>query len=816
MYLKNIWLLSFGFFIFCSFFEINAQNTTQKFTISGYVKERGSQELLPSVNVTIQAQKIGTQTNNYGFFSLTLSKAQSLNLTFSAIGYQNQTLKVVLDKDIQASIQLTPSNKEIEEIVVKGIGIKEKKASESVLMGVVSVPVQQIKEMPSLLGEKDVLKVLQLMPGVQKGSEGNAGLYVRGGGPDQNLIILDDAPVYNAYHLFGFFSVFNGDALKSVELTKGGFPARYGGRLSSVIEMQMKEGHKESFHAEGGIGLISSRLTTQGPISKNHKSSFLLSGRRTYIDILAKPFLPTSEKGNTYYFYDLNAKVNYDFGRNNRLYLSGYFGKDNFAAKTLSETSNANAQTNLGIDWGNTTATLRWNHLFNEKLFSNLSLLYSQYNFNTFAFKSASSDSLQSQYNLSYQTGIRDLGIKIDFDLFPDPQHSIKMGGMATQHRFTPSAIVLKDTDIDLYKDQVETIDAFEMGGYFEDTYQPAQNVRINGGFRLSYFLTQSKYLFFNPEFRLSAAWTLPNDWAVKGSYANMNQYIHLLSNSGVGLPTDLWVPTTKTIKPQQSKQISIGFAKDFPKRNLALTFDAYYKKMDNIISLKEGSSFLLLDGPEGLAKEKVRGKSWEDNITTGQGWAYGAEVLLQKKIGRLTGWVGYTLSWIEQQFDELNYGKKFYAKYDRRHDISIVGIYHLNPKITLSSTWVYGTGNAISLPNSSYLARQDFIGENPLAQFGYYTQNYGSSYKLADYNERNAFRAAAYHRMDVAIQFHKQKKKHERIWEISIYNLYNHKNPYFYDFNSKYNAETKTTQKTLTQYSLFSIIPSVSYSFKF
>lgn len=819
MYIRFFQILTCGFCFLLCCFSLSAQNKTQKFTISGFVKEKGSRELLPGVSVFITGKKIGTQTNNYGFYSITLiSNPEEITISFSSIGYQPSFKKVVLNKEIEMNVELLPDNTVLEEIVVKADAPELKKVSETAQMGVLSVPVSQIKEVPSLLGEKDVLKVLQLMPGIQKGSEGNSGLYVRGGGPDQNLLILDDAPVYNAYHLFGFFSVFNGDALKSVELTKGGFPARYGGRLSSVIEMQMKEGHKEQFHAEGGIGLISSRLVAEGPISKNHKSSFLISGRRTYIDALAGPFLPSDQKGSTYYFYDLNAKINYDFGRNNRLYLSGYFGKDKFAAKTSSETQGQNltSQSDLGLDWGNATGTFRWNHLFNDQLFSNISVIYSNYEFNTFANRESVNSGVVTKYNLSYKTGIRDYGIKIDFDLLPDPQHTIKMGGMATQHRFTPSAIILQDTDINQYKEQVDPIDAFEMGGYFEDTYQPVSNVRINGGFRLSYFVTQSKYLFFNPEPRLSVAWTLRNNWAVKGSYADMNQYIHLLSNSGVGLPTDLWVPTTKTIKPQRSRQLSLGFAKDFTKKNFALTFDAYYKQMDKILALKEGSSFLLLDGPDGLANEKVRGKSWEDNVTAGQGWAYGGEFLLQKKQGRLTGWIGYTLSWIEQQFDELNFGKKFYAKYDRRHDFSAVGIYHLSPKITLSGTWVYGTGNAITLPNATYIARQDFAGENPLSQYGVYTESYGSSRRISDYGERNTYRAAAYHRMDVAIQLHKKMKKHERIWEFSIYNLYNRKNPFFYDFNSKYNPETKLTQKTLTQYSLFSIIPSVSYSFKF
>jgi hypothetical protein len=797
------------FFLLYQYENSFAQIT--KFTISGTVKESGSGELLPGVSVYVQGQKIGTQTNNYGFYSLTISQNTDAVVIFSFVGYK-QTIKIFTAKTPKQDIELLPETRQLDEVKVFGNAPEQQKVSENVQMSQVSIPVQQIKEIPAFMGEKDVLKVLQLMPGVQKGSEGNSGIYVRGGGADQNLLILDDAPVYNAYHLFGFFSVFNGDALKSVELTKGGFPARYGGRLSSVIEMQMKDGNKEKLQVEGGIGLISSRLVVQAPISKNHKSSFLISGRRTYIDVLAGPFVPTQNAGSYYYFYDLNAKVNYDFGNKDRLFLSGYFGRDKGAVADVQ----GNRTTNAGLNWGNATGTLRWNHIFNEKLFSNISLIHSSYQFETtIANKTATVSTNTAIYNLSYQTSIRDFGAKVDFDFFPNSQHTIKFGGQVTAHRFIPSAIVVADSSLNTIRESSDIIDATESGIYVEDTYKPFSNLRINLGLRYTSFVSNTAN-YQNPEPRISIAWTLPKNFAIKASYATMNQYIHLLSNSGAGLPTDLWVPSTSLVKPQQSRQGAIGIAKDYTEKGLTLTIEGYYKKMDNIVAYKEGSTFATLstDGPQSLARSQVNVIPFEDKVTAGQGWAYGSEFLIQKKSGKLTGWVGYTLSWIQNQFAELNFGNKFWAKYDRRHDISVVGIYHLKPQITLSATWVYGTGNAITLPDATYRSGYKIAGVD---QAGVAAINYRGEFReLPDYGERNSFRAAAYHRMDVGVQFHKQMKRHERTWEFSIYNLYNRRNPYFYDFKSDYNVATGITNKTLVQYSIFTFLPSVSYSFKF
>ncbi|MDQ1087453.1 TonB-dependent receptor [Siphonobacter sp. SORGH_AS_1065] len=762
-------------------------------TISGYVRESGSGESLPGVTVSVPAVQKGTTTNTYGFYSLTLPLSDTLEVVVSSIGFQSQSRKLALTRNLEMNWQLLVSNAELKEVVVSGN--YQTRESQKVQMSAISVPIEQMKDVPALLGEKDMLKVLQLLPGVQKGSEGNSGLYIRGGGPDQNLLILDEAPVYNAFHLFGFFSIFNGDALKSVELIKGGFPARYGGRLSSVIEMQMKEGHKEEFHGEGGIGLISSRLVLQGPIQKN-KSSFIISGRRTYVDILLKPLLPAENQGS-YYFYDLNAKLNYDFGRKDKVYLSGYLGQDRFSFRSQIR----NNQQGGGLDWGNKTASLRWNHLFSNRLFANTTLLFSHYAFQVNAQSSQTFNNLTSQFNLQNSSTIRDFTSKTDFDWSPIPQHSIKTGLSVTSHRFLPNTITLENSIISQNVSQIQPLDSYEGGIYLEDTYHPFSALRINAGLRMSYFATEGR-TYSRPEPRLALSYTFPRHWALKASYATMNQYIHLLSNSSVGLPTDLWVPTTRNVAPQQSQQIALGVAKDYSQ--FSVTIEGFYKKMDNILSYKEGSSFLASTGLESLT-EASDSRSWEEQITAGQGWSYGSEFFVQKKTGRLTGWVGYTLSWIQNQFAELNGGKKFWARYDRRHDISVVGIYHLKPTITLSSTWVYGTGQAISLPQSTFEisgpTQPGFVPSFPT--------------RISDYGQRNSFRAAPYHRLDVGIQFHKKKKRFSRTWEVSLYNAYSRKNPFFYYIDDSQSTPTRNN-RVLTQVSLFPIIPSVSYSFKF
>lgn len=765
----------------------------QRNTISGFVYEKGSRETLIGVNIFLANKPIGTVTNGYGFYSLTLP-ADSVEIIFSFVGYQSQAYKILLDKSIELNIELQAAI-ELEAVEVRAN--MPKSSSRSSQMSVIEVPIRQVKALPAFLGEKDVLKVIQLMPGVQKGSEGTSGLYVRGGGPDQNLIILDDATVYNAYHLFGFFSLFNGDAIKSIELTKGGFPARYGGRLSSVVDINMKDGNKEKVSGEAGIGLISSRFVLEGPIVKE-KASFLVSGRRTYIDILTRPFMPGDGYGG-YFFYDFTTKANWEVNPKNRIYLSGYFGRDKFYATDRG----SNYRFETGMFWDNATATVRWNSILNERLFSNLSLIFSNYRLKIYSKDRETFSGSSNIYELSYRSGIRDLGLKYDFSWHPSPAHTVRFGLQSIWHQFNPSAIVIRDDNINLFDRKVNTINSFESALYVEDEVKVFEKAILNVGTRLSNHILDNGEAKWHIEPRASGSYFLSPITSVKASFAKMNQYMHLLTNTGIGLPTDLWVPATSTIPAQNSWQAALGVAHDLKKYSSTLSIEGYYKKSNKILAYRPGASFLLFDDPSGA--DEIR---WEDNVTSGSGESYGVEVLLQRRSGKLSGWVGYTLSWTKHRFEELNFGKPYFARYDRRHYISIVGVYELSKKVTLSATWVYGTGNAITLPLATYPIVLGDYGWGPQISTG------------EEYGVKNGYRMAPYHRLDIGIQHHKKKPKYEVTWEFSIYNAYNRHNPYFYfiDTEYSYNPQTgiETETQKLKQFSLFPIIPTATWSIKF
>ena len=783
-----------------SFFLLIALSaiSQSKYTINGYVKEEESGELLPGVTVYIPSLKTGVSTNSYGFYSLTLPKGK-YEIKFSFIGFDTKIYEAILDKDIVKNVFIRPVATALDEIVIVAETEPESKTSQ---MSLIKLPVESVADIPSLFGEKDILKVIQLMPGVQSGSEGSAGLYIRGGGQDQNLIILDDATVYNAYHLFGFFSVFNGDAIKSVELYKGGFPARFGGRLSSVIKMGMKEGNKNKLQGKASIGLLSSSATLEGPIIKG-KTSFSINGRRTYFDLLTMPFQTGAIKAG-YFFYDFNAKVNHEFSDTDKLYISGYFGKDKFHFKDNQVKESA---FNSQVDWGNYTTTARWNHQFGKRLFSNTSIIFSKYAFSIKASETSGND----KFSASYISSIRDYSLKYDIDYFPTPYHSIKFGAMTTTHKFVPNAFVVKEGGATT-ENNTTSFHSLESAIYLEDDMKILSRININAGIRLAHF-THKKETYLDPEPRLSIGYQLLPNTSVKASYTSMNQYIHLLSNSGIGLPTDLWVSSTSRVKPQSSQQVAVGIARDFPKEKLTLTVEGYYKKSKNVISYKEGADFLQLEieDDENLSAEEV---SWEDNITSGNAFSYGIEVFLQKKQGKFTGWLGYTLSRAEMQFDEKNLGKKFLAKYDRTHDISLVGIYKESPKVTLSGTWVYGTGNNYTLPIANYRTIENsfhsFDSDNSLGSENSYGYHYEEQ---RDYGEINSFRASAYHRLDLGIQFHKKRKRGLRTWEFAIYNVYNRKNPFYYYIS---NGSSRNSKTELTQISIFPIIPSFKYTLEF
>lgn len=781
----------------------NAQN----FTISGYIEDAATGEKLIGANIFSPNHEVGTSTNTFGFFSLTLP-ADSVYLVVSYIGYEKQFYSMDLTEDVTLDIKI----KEGETFnTIEITGERLDKIEERVQMSQVAIPVSQIKKLPAFLGEVDILKTLQLLPGVQSGGEGTSGIYVRGGSPDQNLILLDGVPVYNVSHLFGFFSVFNADAIKNVTLTKGGFPARYGGRLSSVLEINMKEGNMREYHGEGSIGLISSKITFEGPIEKE-VSSFIISARRTYLDVLAKPFISIYNNTNQfneqidpgYFFYDVNAKVNRKFGDKDRVYLSFYGGRDDFKLGYKSPSEQVSYEDRVNLEWGNVTSALRWNHQFSNKLFSNVTATYSKYDFNfgtaTYETFHNQGDSVSSNV-ANYISGIEDLGAKIDFDYIINPEHYVRFGANVTHHTFTPSAFEIQQDFIN--ENPFDTIinpdatRAIEFSTYIEDEMTLFKSLKANVGVHFSGFAVDDVF-YYSAQPRLGLNYKLPNDLAIKASYATMTQFIHLLTSGGLGLPTDLWVPTTQEVVPEQSWQTALGFAKTFNDL-IEVSIEGYYKEMTGLVAYTEGSSFL----DEAFGE----GGSWENRVTQGQGNSYGGEVFLQKKKGNTTGWVGYTLSWTNRQFDELNNGDWFPFRYDRRHDVSVVLSHKINERISLSGAWVYGTGNAVTIPTSQHLASlPNRLGSTQ----GFYQPTISRS------ESRNSERMRAYHRLDLAIEFYKKKPKYERTWVIGTYNSYNRANPFFIQVWETYNEETETWDRSLRQFSLFPLIPSVAWKFKF
>lgn len=789
----------------------SAQKT---YTISGYVQDLASGEKMIGANVFDPKSDKGTSTNTYGFYSLTLPK-DSVYLAVSYIGYQTKYFKFFLDKDVTMNFELS-EGQELETLEI--VGEETKRIEETTQMGQMTIPVQQIKSLPALLGETDVLKALQLLPGVQSGGEGTSGLYVRGGSPDQNLILLDGVPVYNASHLFGFFSVFNADAIKNVTLTKGGFPARYGGRLSSVLEINMKEGNMKEFHGEGSIGTIFSKLTLEGPIIKD-RTSFIVSARRTYIDILASPIVQSGFRESgidgdlDLYFYDLNLKINHKLTDKDRLYLSFYLGDDIFGIETTDEGSDYSDKLSAGIDWGNITGAARWNRAWNSKLFSNTALTYSNYSLNNrVGFETIYDTGSQidtTAAGFKYQSGIKDYAFKTDFEYVPNPDHYVRFGAGIIHHTFSPGAAEFNlqqdvfDFDTIVGNDQVKT---YELSLYVEDDWDITPNLKANIGLHASAFSVDGKtYSSLQP--RAGVRYLLPKDFALKGSFAMMTQYLHLLSNEGVGLPTDLWVPTTKNIIPEQSWQASLGIAKTFSK-GIEFSIEGYYKDMKNLVSYKEGASFL--DGVFGGS-----GSNWEDQITQGIGRSYGLELFLQKKTGRTTGWIGYTLSYTDRQFDEINGGKRYPFKYDRRHDISIVLSHEFSEKWSASAVWVYGTGNSITLPVSKHQPYVYTGGEpynlEPFQQYWDVTERA---------SDKNAYRMGDYHRLDISVEYKKSRMilkdrvKWESTWAFGAYNAYSRANPFFVNRDRVFNGGAP--KEVFRQYSLFPIIPFVSYRFKF
>lgn len=768
-----------------------------KHTISGYVKDNANGENMMAVNVYLKENLKGTTTNEYGFFSLTVPEGE-YTLIISYLGYQQQEIPVKLDQDLRINVDLSMNEILREEVVITGE--RKDKNVESTDMGKVELSTQQVKALPALLGEVDIMKTIQLLPGVMSAGEGNSGFYVRGGGPDQNLVLLDHAVVYNPGHLFGFFSVFNADAIKNTTLIKGGMPANYGGRLSSVVDIQMKEGNMKEFQYEGGIGLISSRLTIQGPFKKD-KASFIVSARRTYIDLITKPIFKRVADGdlagNTYYFYDINGKINYKFSDKDRLYLSGYFGRDVFKFESPDDAFDAN------IPWGNSTATLRWNHLFSDKMFMNAIAIYNDYRFEvTSGFQ---------DFSFSLFSAVRDFSLQLDFDYFPAPNHSIKYGGVYTHHTFTPYNASGNAGDVEFATDSLNKKYAHEAAIYVLDDWTISSRVKVNFGVRGSVFSHVGpllKYEFnqetgaatdtiryqrgeniafhWGIEPRVNIRIKLDEESSIKAGITTNYQYIHLVSSSTTTLPTDLWVPSTNLVDPQLGIQYSIGYFRNFKDNMFETSVEVYYKDLRNQIEF--GESFV----PELNA-------DIEDSFVFGRGRSYGAEFFFKKAIGKLNGWVGYTLSWTNRKFRDLNNNSRFPAKYDRRHDLSIVAAYDINKKWKVGAVFVYGTGQATTVPIGRYFIEGQVVNQ---------------------YGDRNDFRLNSYHRMDISATYvMKSKERGDKRYSdltMSIYNLYNRQNPYFIFYDIDGSVGQGDLEVNAKQASLFPILPSITWNFKF
>lgn len=776
----------------------------RKHTISGYISDASSGEKLIAASVFDTLSLQGTVSNNYGFYSLTLDRGKVV-VEVSYLGHQKIRQEIDLRRDMEINFELETINElETIEIVATAQTAIEKETQ----MSKIEVPVEQIKKIPALLGEVDVLKTLQLLPGVQSGGEGQSGLYIRGGSPDQNLILLDGVPVYNVSHLLGIFSVFNADAIKNVTLTKGGFPARYGGRLSSVIEINMKDGHKNEFHGEGSIGLISSRLTLEGPIVKD-KTSFLISGRRTYWDVVFTPIFERLASGGDddfstdldLYFYDLNAKINHKFNDKHRLYLSLYSGADVFGTSYKDTYEGFTDKLDAGINWGNFVSSLRWNYRINKKLFANTTLTFSDYDLTVgSAFEEEyelNGQDIFSKLEARYISGIKDFGGKMDFDYFPVPNHFIKFGASVTHHTYRPGAIAFEVVDPDFAIDTLfghENNHSLEYDLYVEDDMKFGA-LKANIGIHASGFQVDDVF-YKSLQPRINLRYLFSNDLSVKASFATMTQYLNLLTSEALALPSDLWVPSTASIHPQESWQAALGFAKTF-RSDYEISLEGYYKGMNNVISYKPGESFLT-DFIDAFGDTE-----WETKITQGKGKSYGAELFLQKKKGKTTGWIGYTLSWNWRKFDDINGGDWFPFRYDRRHDLSIVISHQFNKKFSLSGTWIYGTGNAITLPTYKYL--------QPIAELQYYYEPY-----FEGLGDKNGYRMTDYHRLDLSIEIKTSPKWGEGNWSFGVYNAYWHKNPYYIFRDDQYDWETGETTTQFREVSILPFIPYISYNFKF
>ncbi len=759
--------------LLCALQIIALQLFAQKITISGYIKDSLTHETIMGATVVCTDYNIATTTNSYGYYSLSIPSKDAIEIEVRFISYKTKNITVATQIK-QVTVFLCPKISSVKE--VKVFAKKKDTNIKNTQMSRIELSTTQIKSIPMIAGERDVLKAIQYLPGVQAGNEGTTGFFVRGGNADQNLVLLDEATVYNPNHLFGLFSTFNVNALKNISLIKGGFPAQYGGRLSSILDIAMRDGNKNRYSTEGGIGLLSSNITLEGPLQKG-QSSFIISGRRSYIDIISKPFIPKNLNNTNYYLYDVNVKTNYELGKNDKLFLSYFKGLDN-AQYTASNSLN------YGIDFGNTTGTIRWNHIIGSKIFVNTSLIFNKYHLGL--------STTQNNYYAILYTGIRDKSIKSIAEYHPDNKHTIKFGTQYSKHDLTPASVSAKipkkGTKIVINQDSLQHYYSTEVSAFVNDEWIINDKIGINAGVRVPYFFTKNKkYILIEP--RISTKFGIDNNTSIKLSYTEMNQFLHLIPNSTASLPTDIWISSSSKIKPQQSHQTALGFFKNFKNNAYETSAEIYYKTMSNQVLFKHGTQIVLES-------------AIEDKLTFGSGKSYGIEFFVRKTEGALTGFASYTLSKTTQQFDSLNYGKVFPFTYDRRHVLNIVASYKLTKRWSFSVNFVYNTGIAFTLPTG----RVPVIGGGGTLYEPYYN----------DYTERNNYRLGAYHRMDIGASYKKNRilfhKKYESEINFSLYNVYSRSNPYFVYLST----DAVTKQPIAKQVSLLPIIPGFSYNFKF
>jgi hypothetical protein len=763
------------------FFLTTSSLFAQNYTLSGYVRDENSGEDLIYATIYDESTQKGVATNVYGFYSLSLPAGQH-RLKVNYTGYTELIIEIDLQKDSSLNLRLSNQSGVMMDSAVVVTDERTNENVESTQMGTVELSTREIKKIPALMGEVDILKAIQLLPGVLAAGEGNAGFFVRGGGVDQNLILLDEAVVYNAGHLLGFFSVFNADAIKNTTLIKGGMPANYGGRLSSVVDIQMKDGNNQNFGIEGGIGAISSRLTLEGPLIKD-KASFILSGRRTYAFEIAQPFLRgTNFEGTNYFFYDFNAKANYRISQRDRLFLSGYFGRD------VLDLNNPDRDLNFKLNWGNATATLRWNHLINDKLFMNSMLIFNDYDF--------SSGGSQDQFAFQLESGVQDWGTKIGFDYYPSANHHLKFGGDYTYHIFTPN--LAEGTS----GEEVFIIDpdqkyAHEAGIYFLDDWKISPEWSVNIGVRASIFQQVGPYssrqdsveygtlepvrTYWGLEPRFSSKYSLSNQSSIKAGVTLGRQYIHLVSNSATTLPTDLWVPSSDRVLPQWGLQYALGYFHNFMDNMFESSIEVYYKDLYNQLDYSETYT-------------QTIDTEVEDEFVSGRGEAYGLELFLRKQKGQFTGWISYTLSRSLRNFEDIQ-GNIFPSRFDRLHDLSIVASYDYK-RWNFGATFVFGSGSPFTPIESIYL-----LGGTPVTEYG----------------NRNEARLPAYHRLDLsaAFQLNKKEQPFESKLVFSIYNAYNRRNVFFTYVSPESDEQTGQIELKAYKVSLFPIIPSISWNFK-